>query len=216
MSPKNQIRVLMADDHALLLEGFGSVMTRFGISIERLISKPEEVISVYSETRPQVIVLDIRFGKEMSGIELAKKLLQKHPDANIVFLSQYDQGTLIREAYRLGARAFLNKSSPPQMVADAVIAASKGEKFYSPEVDLKFRELVVEGGRSPQELLNERHMNIFIDLANGHSLTDIAGKLGLSIKTISVEAKEIKKLLSAENDSVLTRLAIKHGLIDLD
>lgn len=210
-----KIRVVSADENEFFRDGFASVMMRFGIIVECSVARAHELIDVYSKKRPQVIVLDIQFGNKMSGLDIAKKLLRNHPDANIVFLSHFDQVTLIRDAYRLGARAFLNKNSAPRIVVDAVIAASKGDKFYPPDVLRLYREFV-EGGRSPQEMLDERKMTIFTAIACGQTLTEIAPTLGLSIKTISVEAKEIKKLLAARNDSDLTRLAIKHGQINLD
>lgn len=210
------IRVVMADEHAALFEGLGSILLNYKIDIVKLTSHPDEITACYAALRPDVLLLDVRFRDNMSGLEIAKNLLTRYPRANIVFLSQYEVGTLIKEAYRLGARAYVNKRTDIPTLVNAIQHAAKGEKYYTPDVDAKYRELVEKGGGAPHEKLRGRELQTFILVAEGFSNIEIAEKLGVSAKTISLDVAYIKTQLGLERNAQLTKLAIQHGLIRLD
>jgi len=210
------IRVVMADDHAALFEGLGSILLQHNIDVVKLTNQPSEISACYAALRPDVLLLDIRFRDNVSGLDIAQNILHRYPRANIVFLSQYEVGTLIKEAYRLGARAYVNKRTDIPTLISAIQHASKGEKIYTPDVDAKYRELVEKGGGAPQEKLRGRELQTFILVAEGFSNLEIAEKLGVSAKTISLDVAYIKGQLGLERNAELTKLAIQHGLIRLD
>lgn len=214
MDQTKSISVLLADDHPLIMTGFAMALAEHGVKVVGQAGTPEEAVEKYQAFIPDVLVLDIRFGTKMTGLCAAKEVLGKHPNANIVFLSQFDQDTLIKEAYRLGGRAFLTKGCSPEQLAIAIKAACKGESYFLPEVAGRLVQLAIQGDTSPQSRLDAREMEAFTLMAQGLTNAEIADRLGLSPKTISNTSQTVKEKLGIHRAADITRLAVKHGLIE--
>ena len=214
MEKKIAIRVLLADDHPLMMAGFAkAIATQLNVEIVGETSDPVQVIKQYHELRPNVLVLDVRFGEEMSGFDIAKAIIKDEPNANIVFLSQFDQDTIIREGYRIGARAFITKDSDVIHLANAVSHAANGQQFFLPNIMERLSMLAIQGDISPRTLLNDRELEVFKAIARGLSNVEIASELNLSAKTISNVSQTVKDKLGMTRPADLTRLAIRHMLI---
>lgn len=208
------IRVLLADDHPIVMTGFAMSLGAEGMEVVGQAKTPQEAVDQYVAFRPDVAVLDIRFGAEMTGLDAAKHILEKHPDAQIVFLSQFDQDALIKETYRLGAKAFVTKDCDPADLAVAVQRASQGELYFMPQIAERLANLSVRGDASPQTLLDARSLEIFTLMAEGLTNVEIAERLDLSQKTISNISQAVKEKLGIHRPALITKLAMKHGLIE--
>src|SRR6266498_1104338 len=99
---KEPVKVLVGEDHSIVMKAIAMSLASYGIEVIGEAKTPGDVIRMYSELAPDVLVLDIKFGEKKTGLDAAKEILQKHPDAKIVFLSQIHQDTLIKETYKLG------------------------------------------------------------------------------------------------------------------
>ena len=205
----------MADDHPIVMGGFAAALASYGIEVVGEAKTPREAMAKYAELLPDVVMLDIRFGDGPTGIDAAKEVLQAYPDARIVFLSQFDQDSLIKEAYKIGARAFLTKDCDPADLASAVQRADEGGLYFLPQIAERLARLSVRGDYSPQSLLDERQFEIFILMAQGLTNVEMAEKLQLSPKTISNVSQAVKEALGIHRMADIARLAIKHELIDL-
>lgn len=214
MDQMETISVLLADDHPLIMTGFAMALAEHGVQVVGQAGTPEEAVEKYQAFIPDVLVLDIRFGTKLTGLSAAKEVLGKHPNANIVFLSQFDQDTLIKEAYRLGGRAFLTKGCSPEQLAIAIKAACKGESYFLHEVAERLVQLAIRGDTSPQSRLDEREMETFTLMAQGLTNAEIADRLGMSPKTVSNTSQSVKEKLGIHRAADITRLAVKHGLIE--
>jgi len=197
-----------------MMAGFETVLNSYGVKAVGKTTMPEEALRLYEEKRPDVLVLDIRFGEKMTGLDVAKEILKKFQDANIVFLSQFDQDSLIKEAYRIGARAFLTKACAADDLANAIQLAQRGEKFFLPEVATRLATIAIQGDTSPQSKLDDREIAVFKYMARGLTNLEIADKMNLSPKTISNVSQTVKEKLGAHRPADITRLAVKHGLIE--
>ena len=124
---QKSIRVMLADDHPIVMTGFAMSLAGVGMDVVGQAKTPDEAAAMYAELQPDVLVLDIRFGTELTGLDAAEDILKKFPAAKIVFLSQFDQDSLIKETYRLGARAFVTKDCDPADLATAVRHAADGK-----------------------------------------------------------------------------------------
>jgi len=213
-SPDKTIRVLLADDHPIVMTGFAMSLAAEGMDVVGQAKTPQEAVEQYVAMQPDVVVLDIRFGAEMTGLDAAKHILEKQPEAQIVFLSQFDQDALIKETYRLGAKAFVTKDCDPVDLAVAVQRASQGELYFMPQIAERLANLSVRGDASPQTLLDERSLEIFKLMAEGLTNVEIAEKLDLSQKTISNISQAVKEKLGIHRPALITKLAMKHGLIE--
>lgn len=212
---QNPIRVMLADDHPIVMTGFAMSLAAEGMQVVGQAKTPQEAVSQFEHLQPDVLVSDIRFGAELSGLDAAKNILEKFPQARIVFLSQFDQDALIKETYKLGAKAFVTKDCDPSELAVAVQKASLGELYFMPTIAERLANLSVLGDASPQTLLDERSLEIFKLMAEGLTNVEIAEKLDLSQKTISNISQSVKERLGMHRPALLTRLAVKHGLIQV-
>ncbi|MBC3829884.1 response regulator transcription factor [Undibacterium amnicola] len=208
------IRVLLADDHPIVMTGFAMSLAGEGMEVVGQAKTPQEAVEQFLALQPQVVVLDIRFGAELTGLDAAKHILEKQPAAQIVFLSQFDQDALIKETYRLGAKAFVTKDCDPADLAIAVRRAAQGELYFMPSIAERLANLSVRGDASPQTLLDERSLEIFKLMAEGLTNVEIAEKLDLSQKTISNISQSVKEKLGIHRPALITKLAMKHGLIE--
>ena len=208
------IRVLLADDHPIVMTGFAMSLSGEGMTVLGQVKTPQEAVQQFVALQPDVMILDIRFGAELTGLDAAKEILLAHPHANIVFLSQFDQDGLIKETYRLGAKAFVTKDCNPADLAIAVRRASAGELYFMPNIAERLANLSVRGDASPQTLLDERSLEIFKLMAEGLTNVEIAEKLDLSQKTISNVSQAVKEKLGIHRPALITKLAVKHGLIE--
>ena len=209
-----KIRVMLADDHPIVMTGFAMSLQGQGLEVVAQARTPEEALAQFQQLQPDVIVLDIRFGEQLTGLDVAKQILAHTPAAAIVFLSQFDQDSLIKETYRLGGRAFMTKDCDPADLAAAVRRAYEGELYFLPHIAERLANLSVRGDASPQSQLDERALEIFTLMAEGLTNAEIAEKLDVSTKTISNISQAVKEKLGVHRPAYITRLAVKHGLIE--
>jgi DNA-binding NarL/FixJ family response regulator len=196
------------------MTGFALSLEGQGLEVVAQARTPEDALAQFQQVRPDVIVLDIRFGEQMTGLDVAKQILAHQPDAAIVFLSQFDQDSLIKETYRIGGRAFMTKDCDPADLAAAVRRADEGQLYFLPHVAERLANLSVRGDASPQSQLDERALEIFTLMAEGLTNAEIAEKLDVSTKTISNISQAVKEKLGVHRPAYITRLAVKHGLIE--
>jgi DNA-binding NarL/FixJ family response regulator len=207
------IRVMLADDHPIVMAGFAMSLSEQGMEVVGQATRPAEAVAMYGQVKPDVAVLDIRFGTELTGLDAAQQILKAAPGAKIVFLSQFDQDSLIKETYRLGAHAFVTKDCDPAVLATAVRQAYEGKLYFLPQIAERLASLAVRGDVSPQSQLDERGLEIFKLMAEGLTNAEIAERLNLSTKTISNISQSIKEKLGVDRQAYITKLAVKHGLI---
>ncbi|MEN9865928.1 MAG: hypothetical protein RL748_1518 [Pseudomonadota bacterium] len=212
--PANHIKVLLADDHPMVMTGFAMALAAFDVDVVGQARTPQEAVAQFASLQPDVAILDMRFGEEMTGMDAAREILRQFPKAKIIFLSQFDQDSLIKETYRLGASAFLTKDCDPADLAQALQRAHAGELYFMPQIAERLANLSIRGDASPRSLLDERELEIFTLMAEGLTNNEIAEKLNLSTKTISNISQAVKEKLGVHRPAYITKLAVKHGLIE--
>jgi two-component system, NarL family, invasion response regulator UvrY len=205
---------MLADDHPIVMTGFAMSLSEQGIEVVGQAKSPDEAVAMYAHEKPDVAVLDIRFGTELTGMDAAHQILKSDPNAKLIFLSQFDQDSLIKETYRLGAHAFITKDCDPAELANAVRLAHQGKLYFMPQIAARLASLAVRGDVSPQSQLDERSLEIFKLMAEGLTNAEIAERLDLSTKTISNISQAVKEKLGVHRQAYITKLAVKHGLIE--
>lgn len=209
-----RVRVLVADDHPLIIEGITAALRRLGLDVVGHVETASAVVKKYIESRPDVLVLDVRFGPGPTGLDVARQLLSKRPGARIVFYSQFDQDEIIREAYRLGGAAFVTKNSPPEALANAIEEVNRGKTYFLPQIAERLALLGVRGDESPRARLEPREIEVFNQMARGLTNNEIAERMNLSPKTISTISQAVKEKLGMHRAADITRLAMKHGMLE--
>jgi len=208
------IRVLIADDHPLIALALTPALRSLGIEVVATATTVEEVVEKYVQVKPDVVVLDIRFRRGLTGLEVARELVQGAPPARIVFYSQFDQDEVLKEAYRVGGMAFVTKDKGPALLADAIKQAHAGQIFFLREIAERLALINLRGDESPQAKLELRELQVFRLMAEGFTNVEIAQKMNLSTRTITTLTQTVKEKLGVQRQADLTRLALKHQIIE--
>ena len=208
------IRVLLADDHRLLVEGFRHALKDFNIDVVEVAYSLEGLIDRYFEVKPDVLVIDVRFDSKNvaeNGLDICEELLAKDPKAKIIVFSQFDDQYIIEGAYKIGALAFVLKDESTEILDQAIRTVAEGREFFSPQVaQLLARSSVKD--RNPTKLLDEKELRAFLLTADGESLADVAEAMDLSTKTVGNLLKSIKAKLDIDTPADFTKVAIRFGL----
>ena len=209
------MKVLLVDDHAVVRTGFRLLLqSRTDISVVAEAASGEAACQMYAELAPDVVVMDIGM-PGMGGLEALRRIRARDGAARILALSAHDDAMHARRALREGALGFLSKRSAPEALIDAIASIGAGRRYIDPSVAQKLALADIEGAtRSPIEQLSEREFEVFIRLAGGATVQKIADDLKLSASTIGTHLYNIKQKLGVANQSELTLLAIRHGLIE--
>lgn len=208
------IRLLLADDHPAIIEGLTAALSRNGMKVVGYVTSGAEVVSRYMKTRPDVLVLDVRFPEGPSGLDVAKELLEVQPQARIVFYSQFGQNEIVRDSYRVGGAAFITKSQPQDVLARAIEEVAAGKTYFLPEIAERLALMGLHGDASPRARLDEREVEIFMQIAKGQTNNEIAERMKLSSKTIGIIGQAIREKLGVDRATEMTLLAVRHGMLD--
>ena len=215
---KLSIRVFLADDHRLLVEGFRHALKDYGIDVVEVAYSLDGLIDRYLEVKPDVLVIDVRFDSKNvteNGLDACEELLARDPRAKIIVFSQFDDQYIIEKSYKLGVLAFVRKDESTDVLNEAIRTVAEGREFFSPEVAQLLAWSAVKD-RNPNKLLDEKELRVFTLTADGSSLTDIAQAMDLSTKTVGTFLKNVKLKLGIENQADFTKLAIRYGITTLD
>ncbi len=208
------IRILIADDHPLIIDGLTLSLRKRGIEVVCHASTTEDAVRMYSKSKPDVVVMDVGFGQGSTGLDAAREIIGVNPDARIVFYTQYDQDEIVREAYRLGGHGFVPKVQPTDLLADVIGQVHLGRIHFLPDIAERLALMGVRGDDSPRAKLDAREFDVFRRLAKGQTIEEIAGDLSLSRKTISLDVQAVKDKLGVQRSADITRLAIRHHIIE--
>ena len=209
------IRVLLVDDHAVVRMGFRLLLQSVAeMSVVAEADSGEAACQLYLELKPDVVVMDLAM-PGMGGLEALRRIRARHAQAQVLTLSAHDDPMHARRALQEGALGFLSKRSAPEALLEAVTVVAAGRRYLDPELAQKLALAEIDGGtKSPVERLSEREFEVFVRLAGGATVQRIATDLNLSTSTIGTHLYNIKQKLGVVNQSELTLIAIRHGLID--
>jgi two-component system, NarL family, invasion response regulator UvrY len=209
------IRVLLADDHAVVRTGFRLLLESHPrMSVVAEAESGEEAWRRYVESSPDVVVMDIAM-PGMGGLEALKRIRARDPHARVLALSAHDDPMHARRALREGALGFLSKRSAPEALIEALTSVAAGKRYIDGVLAQKLALAEIDGAvKSPIERLSEREFEVFLRLARGGTVQRIADDLKLSASTVGTHLYNVKQKLGVVNQSELTLIALRHGLIE--
>jgi two-component system, NarL family, invasion response regulator UvrY len=207
------IRVLLADDHAVVRTGFRLLLQSHPeVSVVAEAESGEAACQLYAELSPDVVVIDIAM-PGMGGLEALRRIRARNDQARILTLSAHDDPMHARRSLQEGALGFLSKRSAPEALLEAISCVAAGRRYLDAALAQKLALAEFEG-KSPVERLSEREFDVFVRLAGGSTVQRIAQDLKLSGSTVGTHLYNIKQKLGVENQSELTLIAIRHRLIE--
>jgi two-component system response regulator NreC len=215
------IRVLVADDHAVVREGIRHVLTGApGYEVVAEASSGDEAVRLAEEHRPDVVVLDISMPGG-TGLEATAQLRKRVPDARILILSIHDHSEYVVGSVQAGAHGYLRKDAAPGELRDAIRTVHRGEAFFSPAVAQRLSDGVRSATRRATrreklQLLTGREREVLEGIASGLTNKEIAGRLGISPRTVETHREGVMRKLGIRTVAGLTRLALDAGLLRTD
>jgi two-component system invasion response regulator UvrY len=172
----------------------------------------EQALQRLADAAPDVVVLDLSM-PGMGGLETLRRLRAKDAALRVLVLSAHDDSAHARRALDAGAMGFLSKRSAPDALAEAVRGVAAGRRWLDPTTAQQLALAALDGGSHPADLLSAREFEVFVHLARGRSVQEIAADLNLSASTVGTHLYHVKQKLSAANQAELTLLALRWGLL---
>ena len=211
------IRVMLVDDHALVRMGFRMLLTSAPssepVEVVAEAGSGEQACQDYPRVKPDVVVMDLSM-PGMGGLEAVRRLLAQDPKARVLALSAHEDTAHPRRVLRAGALGYLAKRSAPDALIAAVTAVARGERYLDAQTAQALAVAQLDGEASPADVLSEREFSVFLQLARGMSVAQIADNLKLSPSTVGTHLYHVKQKLKAGNQSELTLVALRWGLIE--
>ncbi len=214
MSAGGQIRVMLADDHAVVRMGFRLLLE--GSPDMKVVAEAEsgeEALKRYFEVKPDVLVLDISM-PGIGGLEAVSRLLAKDVDARVLILSAHEDTMHPKRALKAGALGYLSKRSAAEELIQAIRQVYQRKTFIEPALAQQMAVQQLSGDRNPVEVLSDKEFKVFLALARGESVLEIAEVLHLSPRTVGTHLYNIKQKLDASNQAELAIIAIRNGLME--
>jgi DNA-binding NarL/FixJ family response regulator len=217
---EKQIRVLLAEDHILVRQGFRRILEDDpGITVVGEARTGIEAIDQCRELQPDVVVMDLSM-PELGGLEATAEILKAHPQIKILILSMYSNEAYVRKAFELGAKGYILKNAIEVDLTRAVMALAEGQAYFSPGVSHIVLESMKAGtfqgtSQDPYEQLTLREKEVLQLIAQGKSNKEIATLLNISFNTVAVHRARVMETLNLHRTAELVLFAVKKGLIQL-
>lgn len=203
------VRVLIADDHALVREGLASLLTPLsGFSLVGAACNGEEAVDLFRLHRPDVLLMDVRL-PVVDGLGAAKILRKEFPNAVIVLLSAFASGEVVYQATRIGVKSFLSKEMPSAEFLNTLRRVASGETYFPPAITALLTE------RLCQPTLTTREREVLTCLATGKSNDEVAASLFIAEGTVKAHLVSIYEKIGVQDRTQAVTEGIRRGLIQL-
>ena len=215
------IRVLIADDHKIMLAGLRSLLekhTDFEVVGEA--ENGRKAVQMSLEKKPDVVVMDVSM-PDLNGIEATTQIVEGLKETKVIALSMHSDKRFVMGMLRAGASGYLLKDCASQELANAIYQVADGKKYLSPEITGVVIDDFLLGGDSEgitasTSVLSAREREVLQLIAEGWSTKQIASHLYVSIKTIETHRRQIMKKLDLHNIADLTKYAVREGLTSIE
>lgn len=209
------IKVIIVDDHDILREGLKQILEEtHDIEVIAEGENAAEVVKLASTHEFDVMLLDISL-PDRNGIEALKQIKKANPRNAVLMLSMYREDHYAVRSLKAGASGYLSKQKAAAELVDAIHAVAKGKKYITPEVAQALAEQVGSAVEKPlHESLSDREFQTLTLIASGLTVSDIAEKLSLSVKTVSMYRTRLLGKMNLRHNAELTHYAIKNKLVE--
>jgi DNA-binding NarL/FixJ family response regulator len=208
------LKILIADDHAVVRKGLVQILDEArDIAEVDEADSGEEVLDLVRRNDYQVLVLDLNM-PGMSGFQVLEQVTAIRENLPVLVLSMHSEDQYGVRVLRAGASGYVAKGTAPEELLSAVRRVAAGGKYISPKLAENLLSVLDDpGSGAPHERLSDREFQVFVQLADGATVSEIAEKLHLSAKTISTYRSRVLEKMSASSTAELVQYAVKNGLI---
>jgi len=208
------VRVMLVDDHAVVRMGFRLLLEgATDLKVVAEANSGEEAVRSFADAKADVVVMDISM-PGIGGLEAIDRILAREPQARILVLSAHEDIMHARRVLKAGAVGYLTKRSAAEALIDAIRQVAQGKTYLEPSIAQQLALQQLSGDRSPVDMLSEKEFKVFLALAKGKSVAEIAEVMSLSPRTVGTHLYNIKQKLGASNSAELAIMAIRAGLVE--
>ena len=214
----NPVRVLLADDHAILRSGLRLVLEREpDLRVAGETTGGREAVEWLERESADLVVMDVAM-PGLNGVDATAQIVRRQPSARVVMLSMHSDETYVLRCLRAGARAYVLKESAESELIEAIRSVMAGRSYFSPKVRRMLQQEHVEqlrraGVEDRYDLLSEREREVLQRIAEGNSNKEIAGQLFLSVYTVETHRKNILEKLRVRGTAELILYAVRKGIV---
>lgn len=209
------IKVLLVDDHELVRTGIRRLLDdTSGIKVVGEAESGEEAFLEVRKLKPDVVLMDVSM-PGIGGLEATRKLMQLDAGLKVIIVTIHTEEPFPTRLLEAGAAGYLTKDCGINEIVNAIRAVVEGERYIGAEIAQQMALTMMPGGtNSPFQTLSQREMQVMMMVTQGQNVQQISDKLCLSPKTISTYRHRLFEKLNVDNDVELTRLAIRHGILE--
>jgi DNA-binding NarL/FixJ family response regulator len=209
-------KIFLADDHALFRSGLRRILEDefAGVNIEEA-SSSSETLHMLRRGRADVLILDIAMS-DKNSLHILPEIKALHPSMPVLILSMYDERQFVVQALRAGVSGYLTKEHAPDELIRAIRTILAGRRYIGESMAEQIADHLAAGdaSRLPHETLSTREYEVLLLIASGMPLSQIAGKLALSVKTVSTYRTRILEKMGLHSNADLIRYVVRHRLGD--
>jgi two-component system, NarL family, invasion response regulator UvrY len=207
------IRIVLADDHAMVRLGFRLLLEGVGAEVLAEVENGESVVATFTEKKPDVLVMDVSM-PGIGGLAALERLLTFEPNARVLMLSAHNDDIVPSRALRLGARGYLCKRADPAEFLRAVGIVARDQRYIDPQLAQSLALSQLAGSSNPVAVLTDKELAVFLKLAQGKSVSEVAESFCVSQSTIGTHLYHIKQKLNVQNAAELALIAVRNGLLE--
>ncbi len=215
MSTPKRIRILLADDHAVLRAGLRSLLSAHAdLEVVGEAADGGEAVRLTATLSPDVVVMDIGM-PGVGGIDATLRIKRDRPTTKVLILSMHDDQGYLRQVLRAGASGYLLKKSADTELLAAIRAASRGDVFLDPSLAKALVEEVVQPSGTPpaSHTLSSRESEVLRLLAQGHTNQQVADRLCIGVKSVETYKARLMEKLGLRGRAELVRYALQHEIL---
>ncbi len=206
------IRVLLADDHAIVRQGLKTLLDKEGFDVVGEASDGQQAIKLVKEHMPDVAVLDLSMPL-LNGLDAAREILKSSPRTKPMLLTMHTEDHYVLEALRVGVRGYVMKNHSREDLVRAIVQVARGEVYLSPGISEVVVQAYLNKTDYSSDPLSGRERQVLQLVAEGNTTKKVASLLGLSVKTAESHRTRIMEKLGIHETAGLVRYAIRRGII---
>lgn len=209
------LRVVLADDHVIVRQGIKALLQQDGLQIVGEASNGYDAVRCCTSSPPDIAILDIAMPL-LNGIDAARELAKQHPTIKVILLSMYSDQYYVLASLRVGVRGYVLKNNAALNLVQAIEAVMQGEMYFSPGVSGALVQAYLDNAPPSGDPLSPREREVLQLIAEGKTMKEIGGVLGISARTAESHRARIMAKLKISDVAGLVRYAISHGLITVE
>jgi two-component system invasion response regulator UvrY len=210
---KDAIKVMLVDDHMVVRIGFRMLLD--ATPDIRVVAEADSAEAAYLQLETvgvDLILMDIGLGGT-NGVEATRRIVARDPGARVLALSTHEDPSYVRFMLKAGALGYVSKRSAPEELMQGIRTVAGGGRFLDSHVSQRMAMQAFDGGQNPVDVLSEREFAVFMELARGMTVNQVAAMLNISPRTAGTHLYNIKQKLAVGNQTELALIAIRHGMI---